>query len=123
MRLRTWLAWLLALAACKPTAPASGSLVYGLTLAPTGIDPHLNASSELGIPLSSVYDTLVFHDPDSGQFVPGLAEKWSISPDGLTYTFTLRRDVRFHDGTTFNAAAVAANINYILDPDHHSQKA
>lgn len=113
----------LILASCAPKPSSTSSLVYGLTLAPTGIDPHLNASSELGIPLSSVYDTLVFQDPENGQFVPGLAEKWSISPDGRTYTFTLRRGVRFHDGTPFNAPAVAANINYVLDPDHHSQKA
>jgi hypothetical protein len=68
-------------------AAPSGSLVYGLTLAPTGIDPHLNASSELGIPLSSVYDTLVALDPQTGTFVPGLARDWTISPDGTEYTF------------------------------------
>jgi peptide/nickel transport system substrate-binding protein len=116
------LAVALALAACGPSAPA-GTLVYGLTLAPTGMDPHLNASSELGIPLASVYDTLVFLDAESGAFVPGLAERWSVSPDGREYTFTLRRDVRFHDGTRFDAQAVRANVDYTLNPDHHSQKA
>jgi peptide/nickel transport system substrate-binding protein len=113
----------MALAACTPSAPAAGSLVYGLTLAPSGIDPHLNASSELGIPLSSVYDTLVFLDPETGMFVPGLAKDWTISPDGTTYTFHLRRDVTFHDGTRFDAQAVRANIEYTLNPDNHSQKA
>ena len=112
----------LLLTGCSP-AGAGTELVYGLTLSPSGIDPHLNASSELGIPLSSVYDTLVFQDPETGAFVPGLAESWEISPDGRIYTFHLRRDVRFHDGTPFNAAAVVANIEYVLDPDHHSQKA
>lgn len=116
------LAVALTLSACGPSAPA-GTLVYGLTLAPTGIDPHLNASSELGIPLSSVYDTLVFLDAESGGFVPGLAERWSVSPDGKAYTFNLRRDVRFHDGTRFDAQAVRANVDYTLNPDHHSQKA
>jgi peptide/nickel transport system substrate-binding protein len=113
----------LLLSACSPAPSGATSMTYGLTLAPTGIDPHLNASSELGIPLSSVYDTLVVQNPETGEFVPSLADKWSISPDGRTYTFTLRHGVRFHDGTSFNAAAVAANVNYILDPDHHSQKA
>jgi peptide/nickel transport system substrate-binding protein len=112
----------LALPACAPGAPA-GTLTYGLTLSPTGIDPHVNASSELGIPLSSVYDTLVYLDPESGAFVPGLAERWTVSPDGRQYTFVLRRDVRFHDGTRFDAQAVRANVDYILNPDHHSQKA
>lgn len=102
---------------------AGTQLVYGLTLSPSGIDPHVNASSELGIPLSSVYDTLVFQDPDTGAFVPGLADSWEVSSDGLAYTFHLRRDVRFHDGTPFDSAAVVANVEYVLDPDHHSQKA
>jgi peptide/nickel transport system substrate-binding protein len=124
MRLRALLAALLVtVCACTPAAPPSGSLVYGLTLAPSGIDPHLNASSELGIPLSSVYDTLVALDPQTGTFVPALAKDWTISPDGTEYTFHLRRDVRFHDGTRFDAQSVRANLEYILDPDHHSQKA
>jgi len=99
------------------------SIVYGLTLAPSGIDPHINASAELGIPLSSVYDTLIYQNPESGEFVPGLAEKWTISEDAKAYTFYLRQDVLFHDDTPFNAAAVKANIDYVLNPDHLSQKA
>ena len=124
MRVRALLAALLGiLSACAPAPAPSGSLVYGLTLAPSGLDPHLNASSELGIPLSSVYDTLVALDPQTGGFVPGLATDWAISPDGTEYTFHLRRDVRFHDGTRFDAQAVRANLEYTLNPDHHSQKA
>ena len=109
--------------ACSIGAKKPSTLVYGLTLSPSGIDPHINASSELGIPLASVYDTLVFRDPATGEFVPGLSENWSISPDGLEYTFSLRHDVTFHDGTPFNADAVKANLDYVMDPDHHSQKA
>jgi peptide/nickel transport system substrate-binding protein len=112
----------LVVGACSSSSK-SNSVVYGLTLAPSGIDPHLNASAELGIPLSSVYDTLVFQDPASGEFVPGLAERWTISDDGLTYTFYLRDDVTFHDDTPFNADAVVANIDYTTDPDNHSFKA
>lgn len=114
---------LLILAACSSNSNARSKLTYGLTLSPSGIDPHINASAELGIPLRSVYDSLVFLDPVTGEFVPGLAETWQISADGKRYEFELRNDVRFHDGTPFNAAAVKANIDYVLDPDHHSQKA
>jgi peptide/nickel transport system substrate-binding protein len=110
-------------AACGRNPGQKETVFYGLTLAPTGIDPHINASSELGIPLSSVYDTLVFQDPQSGEFVPGLAERWTISEDGLVYTFFLRNDVVFHDGTLFDAQAVEENIAYILNPEHASQKA
>jgi peptide/nickel transport system substrate-binding protein len=97
--------------------------MYGLTLVPTGIDPHVNASSELGIPLTSVYDTLVYLAPDTGEFVPGLAERWDISEDGLAYTFHLRQDVRFHDGTPFNAEAVRYNLARITSEELASQKA
>ncbi len=102
---------------------AHNRIVYGLTLLPSGFDPQINASSELGIPLRSVYDTLVYRDPTTGEFVPGLAESWAISDDGRTYTFKLRQDVRFHDGTPFNAAAVGANLDRITDPATASQKA
>ena len=111
------------LSACQPSSVEPETLVYGLTLSPSGIDPHLNASAELGIPLSSVYDTLVFYNQNTDEFVPGLAESWSVSDDGQMYTFHLRDDVRFHDGTKFDAEAVRANFEYTLDPDHHSQKA
>ena len=117
------LCWLAAAAACSQAGTQEGTLRYGLTLAPSGIDPHIHASVELGIPLSSVYDTLVFLDPDTGQFVPGLAERWEVTPDGLRYTFHLRQDVVFHDGSPFNAEAVRANLNRVLDPENRSQRA
>jgi peptide/nickel transport system substrate-binding protein len=98
-------------------------LVYGLTLSPTGIDPHINASSELGIPLRSVYDTLVYREAETLEFVPGLAESWVISPDGLTYSFTLRQGISFHDGTPFDAEAIRVNIERILNPANNSLKA
>jgi peptide/nickel transport system substrate-binding protein len=102
--------------------PSGGSIVYGLTLTPSGIDPHIDASSELGIPLTSVYDPLVWLTPD-GKFIPGLAESWEISEDGLTYTFHLRKDVTFHDGTPFDAAAVRFSLDRIVDPETKSRKA
>ena len=111
------------LVGCASPATSKKTLRYGLTLAPSGLDPHINASSELTIPLGSVYDTLVFQDPDSGEFVPGLASAWEISPDGREYTFHLREGVLFHDGTPFNANAVRANLQRVLDPQNLSQKA
>src|SRR5688572_20811024 len=55
-------------------------IIYGLTLSPSGIDPHINANAELGIPLYSVYDTLLYRHPQTGAFVAGLAKDWDISP-------------------------------------------
>jgi len=110
------------LVGCRQSSPPN-RLVYGLTLVPSGIDPHINASSELGIPLTSVYDTLVYQVPDARQFVPGLAESWEISDDGRVYTFFLRQDVAFHDGTTFDAESVKFNLDRITNPNLASQKA
>jgi peptide/nickel transport system substrate-binding protein len=62
----------------------------------------------------NIFDTLVWLTPDF-KVTPDLATKWSVSPDGKTYTFTLREGVRFHDGTPFDADAVVANINYVTD--------
>lgn len=108
---------------CSPSPQSSeGSLVYGLTLTPSGIDPHIDASSELGIPLTSVYDPLVWLTPE-GDFAPGLAKSWEVSEDGLVYTFQLRDDVTFHDGTSFNAEAVRFSLDRIADPDTQSRKA
>lgn len=113
------------LSACTPTTNEQprNRIIYGLTFQPSGFDPHIHASSELGIPLRSVYDTLVYRDPVSAEFIPGLADSWTIAPDGLSYTFTLKQGVRFHDGTAFNAAAVGANLDRIVNPNTASQKA
>lgn len=101
-------------------------IVYGLTLSPSGIDPHINASAELGLPLYSVYDTLIYRHPQTFEFVAGLAETWSVSPDGRVYTFSLRDDIKFHDDTAFDANAVGVTLDRIVDtadPQTTSQKA
>ncbi len=114
----------LALGDDDDTTPDAGNMiVYGLTLNPSGFDPHIHQSSELGIPFYSLYDTLVYRHPQTMEFVPGLAERWEMAEDGLSWTFNLKQNVRFHDGTAFNAAAVAANLDRIMDPDLGSQKA
>jgi peptide/nickel transport system substrate-binding protein len=115
----------LLISACAPTenTRALRSIVYGLTLEPSGFDPHIHQSSELGIVLRQVYDTLVYRHPQTNEFVAGLAENWSISDDGLHYTFFLKRGVTFHDGEPFNAQAVGANLDRITSPDTPSQRA
>ena len=104
----------------------TNNLVYGLTFSPSGFDPHIHQSAELGIVLRQVYDTLVYRDTETNDIVPGLASEWTISEDGLTYTFTLREGVEFHDGTPFNSEAVAVNLDRITDisdPETASQRA
>lgn len=61
--------------------------------------------------LPNFYETLVKYE--DGKIVPGLAEKWAVSDDGLTYTFTLKQGIKFSDGTDFNAEAVKINLDSI----------
>ncbi len=67
-------------------------------------------------------DSLVFQKPD-GSFAPWLATEWNVSDDSTEYTFTLRDDVTFHDGEPFDAAAVKANFDRIVDPETESAQA
>lgn len=81
------------------------------------LDPHMSDLPEAGMVFRQIYDTLVYRDNDSDQLLPGLATDWQVSQDGLTYTFQLRQDVAFHDGSAFTAAAVAQNIERIFHPE------
>ncbi len=103
--------------------PIANRIVYGLTLMPDGFDPHVTASIDAAVVLRSLYDTLVYRDPRTREFVPGLAERWSISDDGLTYTFVLRAGVKFQDATSVDSKAIAANLDRITNPATRSQKA
>ncbi|MEU1730144.1 ABC transporter substrate-binding protein [Streptosporangium sp. NPDC020145] len=67
-------------------------------------------------------DSLVSLDPKGGVH-PWLATSWQVSPDGKSYTFELRKDVTFSDGTPFDAAAVKANLDHVVDPKTKSELA
>ena len=118
------LAVLIFLAAWPIAAPAQtgNTLVVGLVAEPVALDPaqvtDLN-SNRVG---RRVVETLVMFADDSTQVVPGLAESWTISRDGLTYTFKLRKGITFHDGTPFNAAAVKFSIERQINPEHPASK-
>lgn len=107
-------------------APADGSPVSGGTLGyaivdePTMLDPNKSTQRSDQTVFFSIYDCLVALDPESQEFVPWLAESWEVSDDGLTYTFHLRDDVTFHDGTPFNAEAAKFNFDRTHDPATNS---
>jgi peptide/nickel transport system substrate-binding protein len=97
---------------------AAKTLVVGLVAEPTSMDPgQLTDINSMRV-LSSVYDTLVRFKEGSFTQEPGLATAWKMSPDGLVYTFTLRKNVKFHDGTPFDAEAVKFTYDRLLDPKH-----
>ena len=93
-----------------------GTLVIALDQEPPTLDPHASPSAVTYQVIASVTESLLYHGRD-GKLVPWLAESWAISPDGRSVTFKLRKDVKFHDGTPFNAAAVKANFDRIMDPN------
>ena len=72
---------------------------------PDFLDPHV-ATSIGFIPIDNAYESLIYTERDTPQLVPSLAESWTVSQDGRTFTFKLRRGVKFHDGTEMDAEAV-----------------
>ncbi|MFT3718036.1 ABC transporter substrate-binding protein [Pseudorhodoferax sp.] len=97
-----------ALAAALPAGAQSrkDAMVLGMTLEPAGLDPTTSAAASIAeVTLYSIYETLTKIQPD-GRVVPLLAEGWDVSPDLKTYTFRLRKDVKFHNGEPFNAQTV-----------------
>lgn len=82
------------------------SVVLAMTLEPPGLDPTAGAASAIAeIVLYNVFETLTKINSD-GTVSPLLAESWEVSPDLKTYTFKLRKGVKFQNGEAFNAAAV-----------------
>ena len=67
---------------------------------------------------AQIFEGLVALAPGTSTIQPALAERWEVSADGRTWTFYLRRGVRFHDGTPFNADAVLFNIDRLWDRSH-----
>ena len=86
---------------------------YGNEIA--NLDFHTAPGYELNWVAMNIGCGLLGITPD-GKFVPDAAESWQISPDGLLYTFKLRKNVLFHDGTRVDAAAVKFSIDRIMDP-------
>lgn len=91
--------------------------IYGLNRQPAGFDPHRHRNPVTALVARQVYDTLLYRHPRTRELLPGLAQEWSLSQDGRVLDLQLREDVRFHDGSRMDAAAVVANLDRILAAD------
>ncbi len=112
---RLLLAATVALAALAGNAAAQTTLVVAIAADPTGLDPEAVLNNTSGFVMGTIYDSLLKYKSGSTDVEPGLAESWEASPDGLTYTFHLRKGVTFHDGTPFNAPNYIKTIKRVLD--------
>jgi peptide/nickel transport system substrate-binding protein len=100
-----------------------GTLRFAInTSAGSCLDPHQSPADVAGFFARPILDSLVALNAD-GTLAPWLATEWSVSPDQLTYSFTLRDDVTFSNGEKFDGNAVKANLDHIVDPATKSQLA
>lgn len=107
-RLVAALTVILGLALMGPAAaqPPKDTIVIGLLAEPVTMDPPQITDLNSTRVIKRMFEGLVAQELGTYNLVPGLARSWTISPDGLTYTFHLRENVHFHDGTPLTAEAV-----------------
>lgn len=114
---RAFLGVLLLLLLAAPSAmaqPAYGGILrVALSSQPNSLDSRTNAATGGIVTFDQVQEGLLRWDPESSVLEPALAESWSVSEDGQTYTFNLRHGVRFHDGSDFSATDVVFTFDFI----------
>jgi peptide/nickel transport system substrate-binding protein len=99
-----------------------GTLVSMVVAEPTSMDIASGTGQHNYSVMCNVFENLLEYDAKSFATKPALAEKYDISDDGMAYTFHLRDGVKFHDGTTMDAAAVQFSYQRIMDPDNEYYK-
>jgi peptide/nickel transport system substrate-binding protein len=121
MSCRAGILALAALAALAAPAPADAQgvpLKVGLPSIPAVLDPATALEGPMPLIARQVFDTLVQYREGSSDIEPGLATSWTVSRDGLQWTFRIRDGVRFHDGTQLVARHVAESLDRIIVPGH-----
>jgi peptide/nickel transport system substrate-binding protein len=92
-------------------AGAGGTMVYAGASDPTYLDPAVVSDGESFRVTKQIFEGLVDLKPGTTTVIPKLAKSWSVSKNGKVWTFNLRKGIKFHDGTPFNASAVCFNFN------------
>jgi peptide/nickel transport system substrate-binding protein len=115
------LIWSLIVTSCASSPSAreeETEFIFAQAADATKMDPADVTDGESIRVCSQLYDGLVKFSPGTTSVEPNLATGWTTSEDGLVWEFTLREDVKFHDGTPFNADAVVYNVERQFDPTH-----
>jgi peptide/nickel transport system substrate-binding protein len=103
--------------ALAQTPKPGGTLMFAVSAEPPNYDCHAQTSFAFLHPVRPHYSTLLKFDTAHYPKVVGdLAESWTVSPDGLTYTFKLRRNVKFHDGSALTSEDVKATYERLRKP-------
>jgi peptide/nickel transport system substrate-binding protein len=104
----------------QPPAPPAKekTLVVAIGADATYLDPESVMNNESGFVMATVFDGLTKYKKGTSEPGPGLAEKWDVSSDGKVYTFYLRKGVKFHDGTPWNADAAIAEIDRVMNKNN-----
>lgn len=103
--------------AARAALPAdSSTLTIVMAHDVVGLDPQAVEDNSAGFVMSTIFDNLLEYKPGTTDVGPGLATSWTVSRDGKTYTFTLRKGVRFQDGAPFNAQALVQDLDRLLNP-------
>ena len=110
------LAMVFSLAAVSAGADGVQEITYSLFSQPDGIDPGITNNSFASDILANVFEGLMTYDTETGSLICGEAESYTVSDDGLTYTFTLRDGLKWSDGSAHTAADYVYAIKRILDP-------
>src|SRR6478609_7424661 len=106
-----------AAASTPPAAKRGGVLEFAVDAEPGNYDCHANISFAFLHPVAPHYSTLLkFDAANYPQIVGDLAESWNVSADRQTYTFKLRLNVLFHDGTRLTSADIKASYQRIIHP-------
>ena len=93
------------------TVAAQTTFVFGNPGEPVELDPSVLVDTISSRVTTQIFEGLVKYKGATTEVIPALAEKWQVSPDGTVWTFTLRRNVKFHDGTPLDASAVVWNFD------------
>src|SRR5262249_7403325 len=107
------------LASAQDKPRAGGELVFVVAAEPPSFDGHREETFAMLHPIAPHYNTLMRTDPTDRtgtKFIGDLAESWTVSPDKRTYTFKLRKGVKFHDGSAMTAPDVKASYDHIIFP-------
>lgn len=121
MRLRTAVAGIvltssmLLLSPAAQSAPRDLKFVFGAPI--LTLDPGISAGSQAQTVRFQIMEPLVKLNAETGAVEPLLAESWSVADDKVTWTFKLRRNVKFHDGSAMTSADVAASFNRLIAPN------